>query len=143
MATHNSSTKGAGRTKGGSKNASASSVSSKFKKQKYEEELMQIISSFLRKSLSDQRLTFVSITKIELNNDYSEAKVYWDTFDTSKRGDAKSAISGIASRVRHHLAQELSVRQVPMVKFIYDAQYDAEQKIAVLLDRARSSGADE
>ncbi|MBF0206184.1 MAG: 30S ribosome-binding factor RbfA [Oligoflexia bacterium] len=110
----------------------------KFKKEKYQEEIMQLVSSFMRRQLSDTRLTFISITKIELNNDYSEAKIYWDTHDNSKRGDAKHALDGIISKIRRHLASSLKVRQIPLLNFVYDAQFDCERKIEALLKEEQS-----
>jgi ribosome-binding factor A len=111
----------------------------KFKKEKYEEELQQLISEFIRKQISDPRLTFISITKVELSGDYKEAKAYWDTFDSNRRGDAKQAIDKIASKVRSHLSHSLKVRQVPSVKFFYDAQFESEKEIERLLAEEKSN----
>ena len=55
-----------------------------FSKQKYEERIAQEINQFLRTSFSDPRLSLVTVTHVELNKDYSVAKVYWDTFDAGK-----------------------------------------------------------
>ena len=104
-----------------------------FKKEKYEEQLLNEINLFLRRELKDSRLSFVSITKVELNKDYSQAKVYWDTFDGQKRGDIKKAIDGVAGKVRSLLAKVLKVRQVPNITFEYDSQYEAELKISKIL----------
>jgi ribosome-binding factor A len=103
------------------------------KKAKYEEDILQIVSAYFRRDLRDQRLCSISITKIELNNDYSEVKIYWDTFDSTKRGDAKNAIDKVAGLVRHQLSREFKVRQIPIVKFFYDSQYESEEQITKLL----------
>lgn len=105
-----------------------------FKKIKFEEQLQNEINHFLRKEISDSRLTFVSVTKVELNKDYSQAKVYWDTFDMQKRGDAKKALEGVTKKMRSFLASVLNVRHVPALTLVYDAQYEAELKISQLLE---------
>ena len=91
------------------------------------------INSALRRDLNDPRMTFVSITKVELSDDYANAKVWWDTFDSSKRGEIKEAISHLKGRIRTILASRLDVRHVPELHFVYDSQYEDEQKIDRLL----------
>ena len=105
-----------------------------FKKAKYEEQLLNEINTFLRRELADSRLTFVSVTKVELNKDYSQAKVFWDTFDNQRRGEIKKAVEGVAGKVRSLLAKVLTVRQVPTITFEYDSQFESEKKITQLLE---------
>lgn len=104
-----------------------------FKRDKFEERILGEVNLILRSKISDTRLQFVSITKVELNNDYSQAILYWDTFDANSRGDAKSAIESIPGRVRSLLAQTLEVRHVPTITFKYDSQYESELAIENLL----------
>ena len=72
----------------------------------YEEKIRDMINMSLRKSLRDPRLAKISITRVELSQDYSQAKVYWDTFDTSNKRSIKEAIDGAASI--HHAIQTLN-----------------------------------
>ncbi|MDD0852708.1 30S ribosome-binding factor RbfA [Halobacteriovorax sp. GB3] len=111
-----------------------------FKKEKYTEKLVHELNGFLRREANDSRLTFVSITKVELTVDYTMAKVYWDTFDANKRGDAKKAIEGLGPRLRSHLAKTLKVRQVPELKFFYDSQYVDERYITDILESEAQEG---
>lgn len=99
----------------------------------FEERIKNEISSSLRGELNDPRLVLMSITRVELNQDYSVASVYWDTFDSSKRGDVKSAIDGTKGRLRTLLAKKLNVRHTPALTFIYDSQFEDEMKIEQLL----------
>ena len=104
-----------------------------FKKAKFEERLLNEINSLLRTGISDSRLQRVSITKVEMSPDYGYAVVYWDTFDSHTRGDAKAAIEAASGRIRSELAKVLEVRHVPSLSFIYDNQYEEEKKIMDLL----------
>jgi ribosome-binding factor A len=106
-----------------------------FKKDKYEERLLNEINSLLRTNIKDGRLARVSITKVELSPDYGYAVVSWDTFDSHTRGDAKAAIEAAAGRIRSELAKVLEVRHVPSLSFIYDNQFEEEKKIMDLLKR--------
>lgn len=105
-----------------------------FTKLKYEERIAQEINQFLRTSFSDPRLSLVTVTHVVLNKDYSVAKVYWDTFDAGKRGDASSAIKGVSGKLRSMLTSVMKVRHIPALNFIYNSQFEDEMKISNLLD---------
>lgn len=104
-----------------------------FHKQKFGDEILLVVSDYLKVKLGDPHLKWVSFTKVELSYDNSLANIFWDTFDPSKRGDIKLSLDKVESKTRHHLAQKLSVRHVPKLKFIYDSQYEAEKHIDDLL----------
>ncbi len=104
-----------------------------FKKEKYEERLLNEINSLLRTSIKDARLQRVSVTKVELSPDFGYATISWDTFDSHTRGDAKVAIESASGKIRSELAKVLEVRHVPSLSFIYDNQFEEEKKIMDLL----------
>jgi ribosome-binding factor A len=108
----------------------------KFSKQKYEEKVRDIINVSLRREFADPRLMNVSITHVELTQDYSHAKVYWDTFDANKRGDAKEAIESTAGRMRKFLSTKMEVRHTPEIHYIYNSQFEDELKIGKLLQES-------
>lgn len=110
-----------------------------FKKDKFEERLLNEINSLLRTHFADNRLQFVSITKVEMSPDYGYAVIYWDTFDAHKRGDAKKAIEAAKGKMRSELAKVLDVRHVPSLSFIYDNQFEEENKIVKLLKNANNN----
>lgn len=104
----------------------------------FEDKIKDEISMLLRTSLNDPRFVMMSITRVELNQDYSQATVYWDTFDSAKRGDVKTAVDGIRGKLRSMLAKNLKVRHTPDLTFIYDSQFEDEQRIQDLLDQERN-----
>ncbi len=111
---------------------------SPFKKEKLQDQILTEINRILRTETSDQRLRFVSVTKVEVNKDYSVAKVFWDTFDSTKRGDAKVALSKSAGRIRSILAGILTLRKVPAITFEYDNRFEAEQHITDILEAEKN-----
>ena len=111
--------------------------SNSFKKEIYEERLLNEINGLLRSGgTNDGRLARVSITKVELSPDYGYATVSWDTYDSGTRGDAKTAIEASAGRIRSELAKVLEVRHVPALTFIYDNQFEEEKKIMDLIKKS-------
>jgi ribosome-binding factor A len=111
---------------------------SPFKKEKLEDQIQEEVNRILRVETSDARLRFVSVTNVEVNKDYSVAKIFWDTFDSAKRGDAKEAITKNTGRIRSLLASTLTLRKVPLLIFVYDSQFDAEKKITDILEREKN-----
>ncbi len=109
-----------------------------FKKQKYEERLLNEINGLLRSGISDDRLRRVSVTKVELSPDYGYATVSWDTYDSGTRGDAKVAIEASKGHIRSELAKVLEVRHVPSLSFVYDNQFEEEKKIMDLINTEKS-----
>ena len=83
-----------------------------FSKIKLEERILNELNLALRAVVNDPRLKLVSITKVELNGDFSEAICHWDTFDMGKRGDVKKAIMGVKSRLRGILSQKLEKKRM-------------------------------
>jgi ribosome-binding factor A len=104
-----------------------------FKKDKFEERLLNDINSLLRMTIRDPRLQFISITKVVMSPDYSYATCHWDTFNAHTRGDAKKALEEAKGKIRSELAKTMEVRHVPSLTFVYDNQFEEEQKITKLL----------
>ena len=111
-----------------------------FKKQKFQDRIQQEINSCLRTKLSDPRLQFVSVTKVELTSDFSIANIYWDTYHSSKRGDLNIALEKVSGKIRSILASSLGVRHTPELKFSYDSQFVEEDAISKILNSEREKG---
>ena len=112
----------------------------KFSKIKYEEKVRDVINVALRREFADPRLMKVSVTHVELTQDYSHAKVFWDTFDSATRGDAKEAIEATAGRMRKLLSTKMEVRHTPEIHFVYNSQFEDAIKIDKLLKDATDEG---
>lgn len=111
-------------------------------KETYQERIQNELNIVLRREIADPRLNLCTVTRVELNPDYSVASVYWDTFDSSKRGDIKKAIEGVVGKLRSILAKNLQVRHTPVLTFIYDSQFEDEMKITELLNSTQNNDED-
>lgn len=109
-----------------------------FSKQKFEDRVQQEINVVLRGQISDNRLRFVSITKVELNTDNSSAKVFWDTFEIKSKGDIKSGLKAATGKIRSLIAKSLGVRHVPQLEFVYDSQFEDQAAIEKLLESEKN-----
>ena len=114
-------------------------MSGDFRKQKTEDRIQQIVNTFV-KTLSDSRLQFLTVTKVELTNDFSRAKIFWDTYDSSKKSEIEVALKRVKGKIRTQLSVNLKMRQAPEVSLVYDSQYEEEQKIDEILESEKKSG---
>ena len=104
------------------------------KKHQLQGQMLQDLNSFLRFSLNDPRLQFVSVTRVELVEDNSRAIVYWDTFDSRTHPQAARAMGKAAGRLRTLLARKLKKKTVPKLTVRYDEQFEQEQRMVELLN---------
>ncbi len=109
-----------------------------FKRDKMQERILNDLNSLLRFSVHDDRLRFVTITRVDLNVDYSKAEIFWDTYSTENKETATEAISENKSKLRKELARVLRIRAVPELDFHYDSQFEDEQKITNLLNEVKT-----
>ncbi len=84
----------------------------------------------------------ISFTKVELNPDNSVAVVFWDTFNNSKRGDMKRAVTSSAPKLKSLLSKAIKMRKLPQLIFEYDSQYDEQRNMEIILAKAKGSEQD-
>ena len=108
-----------------------------FQRQRISAKILDDLNSFLRFSLNDPRLQFVSITRVDLNSDYSQVLAYWDTWSEDiAPGEAamNSAKGKLRSLLARALGQSFKLKSVPQLLLVRDTQYSDEKRIGQLLD---------
>ena len=93
----------------------------KYRKDRLEELIKRIVSEIIMRELKDPRIGFVTITGVELNKDYSEAKIGVSILGSST--DVRKSMEGIRSSsgfVQKLLGKELKIRNLPRVYFYLD-----------------------
>ena len=112
-----------------------------FKKEKIQEKIQYFALECIR-NFSDTRLSFLSITKVELSSDMSSAKIFWDTFDAENKKDISEALFVNKGKIRSYIGKGLKIKHTPLIEFLYDNQFDEEQKISELLKSEGHLGED-
>ncbi len=91
--------------------------------------------------LADPRFSLVTITSVITSADLRHAKVYWVVSDISgissedRRAEVAKAFSSAEGTLRHLLANELTTRFAPELKFFYDDTFDTVDRVEQLLAR--------
>ncbi|TCL55861.1 ribosome-binding factor A [Hydrogenispora ethanolica] len=96
--------------------------------------------SILRKDLKDPRIGFVSVTAVEVSNDYSHVKIFVSILgdETSKR----SAMEGLESAkgfIRTELGKRIRLRHTPEVHIIADDSIERGSRIIELIEELKRS----
>ena len=97
--------------------------------------LIREISDILMTEAKDEDLKFVTITSMNLANDLSYAKVYFQTLNEDKEKVTKdlNAASGFIRSVLKK--RKLDIRIMPELKFIYDDSMEYGNNIDSLIEK--------
>ncbi len=100
------------------------------------EELMELI----RTEIKDPRVGFVSIVKVEVVNDLTQAKVFFSVLGGNQaKKDSQKGLESAAGYLRSQLASRLRLRHTPELLFKLDESIEHGARIAELLNQALPS----
>lgn len=103
------------------------------------QEVQRLLTGYLQRELDDEQLRLTSLTHVKVSNDLSHAKVYWRSLMTDiDVKDLSTRFKDNAKRLRHHLSQDMHIRKVPELKFVYDESIDHAAHIDSLFEKTRA-----
>ncbi len=106
-----------------------------------DEQFREEISKLLVKGLKDPRIGFVTISRVEISNDLSFAKVFISVLG-SDREKAASLIGlrNSAGFIRSYLGKALKIRKTPQLNFLLDESLDYASHIEEILAELKERG---
>ena len=106
-----------------------------------DEQFREEISKLLMKGLKDPRIGFVTISRVEITNDLSYAKVFISVLG-SDREKAASLIGlrNSAGFIRTYLGKALKIRKIPQLSFLLDESLDHAMHIEEILAELKEQG---
>lgn len=107
---------------------------SSIRMQRVGEEIQKVLSSRLLRGLRDPLPGFVTIKDVEVNSDFSLAKVYFSVFgsDEQKR-EAQRILDASKGMLRTEVGQKVRLRHTPALAFILDESGDRAARVQSLL----------
>ncbi len=100
-----------------------------------QEELRREIGAVLQTRVTDPRLQWVSVTRVQVAKDLSFARVYVSTLGDEEAQDAAmTALGKAAPFVRSELGHGLRLRRTPELRFVYDKGIEHSLRISEVLD---------
>ncbi|MBT8142161.1 MAG: 30S ribosome-binding factor RbfA [Gammaproteobacteria bacterium] len=102
------------------------------------QEVQRLLNGYLQREMDDEALRLVSLNEVKVTNDLSYAKVYWRSISNDFDQSAlQNKLTDVAKKLRYLLSQEMQIRKVPELKFIYDSSIDHAAHIDSLLAKTR------
>lgn len=101
------------------------------------------IATALVHELSDPRLGFVTISRVEVDRELQRCIVFWSVLGEEKtRRLSAAALEHATGRLRTEVAQVLHTRTVPRLQFRFDEGVAGAQRMRDLLDELKSAAAE-
>ncbi len=92
------------------------------------------VSQMLAIEVRDPGVGLVTVTRAKVTGDLSLARVYWTMIgDANARKNTSKALDRATGFVRHLLAERLTLRRVPELKFIFDESVAAQDRIEQII----------
>ncbi len=110
--------------------------------ERIQKQVREEVSQMLATEVRDPGVGLVTVTRTKVTGDLSLARVYWTIIgDDKERHKTQKALERAAGFVRHLLAERLSLRRVPEVKFIYDQSVAAQDRIEQIIQEIHAQDA--
>ncbi|MBR9979848.1 MAG: 30S ribosome-binding factor RbfA [Desulfatitalea sp.] len=105
--------------------------------------IKQVLAELLHKQISDPRLEGATITGVQVSRDLRLAKIYFCTpAGEATRQDALDAFERARGFVKRELAQRMTLRYMPDLRFYYDGSIDYAARIEQLLKAVKENDPD-
>ena len=103
-----------------------------------QEQIKQRLAEVLLRDIADPKLGMVTITRIELDSEFTQCKAYWSAIGTDQQvkqsGRTLQRARGLCQRA---IASAIHTRSVPHLSFIYDAGIAEAVRLNTLMDDLR------
>jgi len=85
--------------------------------------------------LADPRLTFVTVTRVELAGDLSHGTIFWSTLgEGGQRSKVEHALRDAAPVVQSEIAKVFRTRRTPHIVFKFDKSIEGASRVSGILD---------
>jgi len=101
------------------------------------DQIQRDLAELIRNELKDQRVGMITITGVEVSQDYGHAKVYYTTLGSAEdKFLTENGLQHAAVFLRSQLSHRLRLRVVPILHFIYDKSIEQGIHLSQLIDKA-------
>jgi ribosome-binding factor A len=101
------------------------------------DQIQRELADLIRNEIKDPRVGMLTLTGVEVSQDYAHAKVFY----TSLRGEndnflISNGLEHAAGFLRSQLSHRLKLRVVPQLHFVYDNSIERGVRLSQLIDEA-------
>lgn len=96
------------------------------------------VGQMLQRDVKDPRIGLVSITDVEVSNDYSHVKIFVSVLgDQSVRDETMAGLESCKGFIRAELGKRVRMRCTPQVHFLWDDSMERGSRIMELLNEVK------
>ena len=90
--------------------------------ERIQEQLKEEVSRLLREDVTDPRIRLVTLTRVDVAPDLSNARIYWSALDADEERVEliQDGLESAAAFVRRRLSRVLPLRKTPALVFRHD-----------------------
>jgi ribosome-binding factor A len=104
------------------------------------EQIQRELADLIQKEVKDPRVGLVTLTGVEVTQDYAHAKVYFTTMKSAEQvPKAQAGLEHAAGFLRTQLAHRMKLRIMPQLHFIHDTSVENGVRLSQLIDEAVAS----
>jgi len=104
--------------------------------EKIGEAIREEVSRIIREKVSDPRIGFMSITKVEMSPDLKSAKVFLSVLGSKlERDKTFEGLKSATSFIRGQLGNALDLRYVPELFFVFDKSIERGSRIMAIMGK--------
>ena len=101
------------------------------------DQIQRELAEIIRLELKDPRVGMITLTDVEVTQDFSHAKVFFTTLgDEEARALAEAGLRRAAGFLRSMLGRTLKIHNIPELHFVFDASVETGIRISQLIDEA-------
>jgi ribosome-binding factor A len=99
-----------------------------------QEEIKARVAEILMREIADPKLGLVTVTRVELDREFTTCKVYWSVLgDDAARTRSAATLARARSFVQREVGNGLRTRTVPRLTFVFDESIAGAIRIQNLL----------
>lgn len=103
-----------------------------------QEQIKQRLAEVLLRDLADPKLGMVTITRVELDGEFTQCKAFWSVIgDEAQKKQSAGVLRRARGLCQRAMASAISTRTVPHLEFEYDVGIEGAIKMTQLLSELR------
>ena len=104
------------------------------------DQIQRELADIIRFELKDPRIGMITLTDVEVSQDYAHARVFFTVLaDAPQADETREALQHASGFLRSRLARRMRLRTVPQLQFKYDASVARGVQLSRLIDEAVAS----
>jgi len=105
--------------------------------QRVAEQIRRELAELIRQEVKDPRVSFISLTEVELTPDYAHAKIFFTAMGGADSvPEILEGLRRASGFLRRELGKRIRIHTLPELRFHYDRSVEEGSRLSQLIDQA-------